>query len=564
MTLSDTDGVVKAGTDVMVTITPRNLNTQDATATVQYVRVSGEIDHPWSTGPSPTDADDETDGHQYRVVIPEGTTEGVYTVSTLAWLSAGETDPTKRLRTSAEITVRDPGVNAAAVQLSLANEENDDPKTTANEQAEETGTTGASGEIWLKVAVTNSLGSKANDGGLNSLTVIAPGADIEIHVPDPGDVLNHTRAAVTEATGPDSASVDDPQDVMYVKITKKGAPPKPGSIDVYALLIGSDGAPRSDTLTLNFTGSAADLELGAAPNISVSDQTEFTISASDAGGNVANVNRVMFKVANADGDPVGQSVIKVEQKTQGTYNDVDGVDTQGDNNSKQVTGVITSGAKVPAGEYTITVSIVGVADSEATTTVTVVGRAASVDVEASAISSDTIGDVITVTASVNDEDGSGLPDNTPVMFNVSTGTGLAAIGTGHGEGTDADPAAKTKDGVATVKYAVVGAGTSVISATSGAATGVVVVVSTAGGSEAMTEEEASVACLSTLSGFSTWSCGVDSSASEIFGLVSGRGATALHLWNGSAWVRYSVVDGTMVPGSSDFMVTQYDTLYISN
>ncbi len=82
--------------------------------------------------------------------------------------------------------------------------------------------------------------------------------------------------------------------------------------------------------------------------------------------------------------------------------------------------------------------------------------------------------------------------------------------------------------------------------------------------EAMPEEEASVSCLSNLSGFSTWSCGVESSAVEIFGLVSGRGASAVHLWNGSEWVRYSVVEGAMVPGSSDFMVTEDDILYISN
>ena len=80
----------------------------------------------------------------------------------------------------------------------------------------------------------------------------------------------------------------------------------------------------------------------------------------------------------------------------------------------------------------------------------------------------------------------------------------------------------------------------------------------------MPEEEASVSCLSNLSGFSTWSCGVESSAAEIFGLVSGRGASAVHLWNGSEWVRYSVVEGAMVPGSSDFMVTEDDILYISN
>ena len=55
-----------------------------------------------------------------------------------------------------------------------------------------------------------------------------------------------------------------------------------------------------------------------------------------------------------------------------------------------------------------------------------------------------------------------------------------------------------------------------------------------------------------------------SSASELFGLVSGRGATAIHLWNGSMWVRYAVVDGSEIPGSSDFTVAEDDILYISN
>ena len=80
----------------------------------------------------------------------------------------------------------------------------------------------------------------------------------------------------------------------------------------------------------------------------------------------------------------------------------------------------------------------------------------------------------------------------------------------------------------------------------------------------MPEEEASVSCLSELSGFATWSCGVSADASEIFEMVSARGVSAIHLWNGSTWVRYSVVDDAMVPGSSDFMVTENDILYISN
>ncbi len=78
------------------------------------------------------------------------------------------------------------------------------------------------------------------------------------------------------------------------------------------------------------------------------------------------------------------------------------------------------------------------------------------------------------------------------------------------------------------------------------------------------ERNTGAGCLRNLNGSATWACGVESSASEIFGLVTGRGVTALHLWNGSAWVRYWVVDGTMVPGLSDYMVAENDIHYISN
>ena len=77
-------------------------------------------------------------------------------------------------------------------------------------------------------------------------------------------------------------------------------------------------------------------------------------------------------------------------------------------------------------------------------------------------------------------------------------------------------------------------------------------------------DEVSLDCLSALNGFSTWTCNVDTTASALFGMLAERGATAVHLWNGSMWVRYAVVDGSEIPGSSDFTVTEDDILYISN
>ena len=579
--LGDTDGIVNAGRDISFTVLARNLRQNSATQgyvpSIQWVRVSGEIDHP-QTSPSATEGGvpiylaQVNAGDSGTIVIPDGTTEGEYTASVLAFAPDGpdvEVDdpattvdeslgvagnhPSERMSASAKFTVGDAGVNAAAVELSLATSASDDATTTVNEQVDETGTTGASGSVWLKIAATNSLGNKSNDGAsvLNSLTLIAPGGNVAIYAPGPGDSIVRT-GPVTESIA-DSASAASPTDVMYARVSKKGSPPKPGTVDVYALLIGSDGAPRSEVVTLSFTGSASVLELGDAPNIGKESQREFTISATDAGGSTAAINRVTFKVTDADGDPVGASAIDVDQSTQGAH-----TDTKADNNPRQVTGLISTTETTAAGSYTISVSLVGVADSTATTELTVVGLTAEVSVEASQTESMTIGDIVKVTATLSDEDGNAAPDGTLVNFSASENTGLSEIGASH-------TGVKTKGGTASSNYAVVGAGTSVISATAGdsGVIGVVVVISTAG-TAAAADEAVSLACLSATNGFATYTCDMDSSASELFGLVSGRGATAVHLWNGSDWVRYSVVDGAMVPGSSDFSVTDNDILYISN
>ena len=74
----------------------------------------------------------------------------------------------------------------------------------------------------------------------------------------------------------------------------------------------------------------------------------------------------------------------------------------------------------------------GVADSEASTDVTVVGRTADVAVSASATESSTIGDIITVTATLTDEDGNAAPDGTGSgLLGLRQDTGLSAIGSTH-------------------------------------------------------------------------------------------------------------------------------------
>ena len=202
--------------------------------------------------------------------------------------------------------------------------------------------------------------------------------------------------------------------------------------------------------------------------------------------------------------------------------------------------------------------------------------------------------MIKVTATVMDKNGAAVADGTLVEFTI-LGASLSAVGPGHAPITTTTSkqlvnvaesgqtpkyeertltttsgGAKTKDGIVSVSYVAIGAGTAVVSATTegGSASGVLRVMTTDSAVEeaveAMPEEEASLSCLSNLSGFSAWTCDVEASASEIFGWLESRGATALHLNSAGMWVRYSVVDGILVPGSSDFTVTKSDILYISN
>ena len=570
ISLGDSDNILPAPSEREITITVLD---KAAAITVEYVRVSGTLrvrgGEP-ASGNSALSTVATYNDAKAKLIIPAGTPVGDYVVSAELTNRPG-TGATDAIPASGAfrrvielpIKVGDPGLGLAEVKLSLGVKDNKGTADPSDDVAE-TGTSVASGGesngINLVAEAFNSIGSKANAGDVSTISVIANGGtiDVQLTVDDADTTAEPTPVPNTVAvTAPDLANNINQK--VTLKVWKTDG--KPGTVSVYVFMTGA-GAATSNTLELTFTGPAATLKLGDARGIGAPGMTEFTISALDAGGSNAALSALAYKVTDAEGNDISRNLVDLRLGYVGESTD----DSEADDN-KRASAVILDVAKgTKPGVYTVEVSLVGVKDSAATTTFTVAGSATNVDVMASSTSSDTIGDVITVTATVSDKDGNTIADGTPVIFDVSEDTGLAAIGTGHGDGTADDPAAKTKGGKAMVKYAVVGAGSSVVSAEAGGATGVVVIKSTAGeeADDAMAEEEASVSCLSSLSGFSTWSCGVETSASEIFGLVSGRGATAVHLWNGSAWVRYSVVDGQEVPGSSDFMVAENDILYISN
>ena len=217
-----------------------------------------------------------------------------------------------------------------------------------------------------------------------------------------------------------------------------------------------------------------------------------------------------------------------------------------------------TGNKAAAGVYTGTVTF---GTQKETLEIVVAGVPANLELTTD-VETVAVGDFVTATATVTDKDGNLQPDAGEVTFSTSGALKLVAL---DDDSTDPGVQRKLNDGVATLEYWVSdGSGAASIIARVGGVRGVDTVATAPVEPEAMPEEEASVSCLSELSGFATWSCGVEADASAIFDMVTGRGVSAIHLWNGSTWVRYSVVDDAMVPGSSDFMVTENDILYISN
>ena len=519
------------------------------------------------------------------ITIPKGTPAGGYTVT--AFVDDDETfieaaDATPPLSASAILTVGDPGTGVDSVEFSFrkshvatnatmrtcgpaprpdSGEPSEDQQAVIDTERTDDASAPAEEPICLTVTVKNSLGKTANDDDIKLLFITTEG----------GTWMGTGVAEATPVLAVPAAS-------RTAKYNFEVTAGRAAQVTVEV-----DAGPAEGTLDLTFTGGAAALSIGDASDVLARSNDAYTAAVEDdtpdndtddskdavEGGIIFEVMATDKAGNNIDLAPADVTAVKitdgddkdVTSKFKTKYGMQYAMQKAGNPQVVQVR-IGTTGTKVAAGEYTASVSLTEVVDSAVTATFNVADAPADVSLSASAMSSDTIGDVITVTATVTDENGKTVADGTPVDFDVSSSTGLAGIGKGHG----ADDTVGTEDGEASVKYAVVGNGNSVVSATAGGATGVVVIASTAGMTEpeAMPEEEASVACLSNLAGFATWACGVESSASEIFGLVSGRGATALHLWNGSAWVRYSVVDGTMVPGSSDFMVAENDILYISN
>ena len=557
--IADTDNVFKAGTDVVLRLTVSHADAGgDVITTVVTVPTTGlSLKSASGTGTTQRESDTDTAVSTTAgqgsvtttdfVLITDGAPDGEYEVTATASQGANEAMVTSA-KFPAKLRIGDAGDVVADATLELGLMEGPSDGDATNDESE-TGSVGRTGNINLVLSVTNGIDNPARAADVDEIRVVAPFGDVKYY----------------DGSGPEPVAADPKamasklmKGSLVINIASSGG--KARTIDAYAIVLGKVGVATTEAVSLNFTGDAASVELEDATenlrSINLKDEMDsitLMVTAADSSGNTAAVPDPLTITVH---DPDGKQLA-----TSGTNRKID-AERMAESGKVFVKVTNRSGnnadTALKVGEYTVKVTSGSINESAM---FMVVGGADALSIEADNMAPSEIAEHVVVTATVNSGD-QPVADGTVVTFRSRDTTGdsdSVLVAT-----TSETPG--TKGGVATATYVVIGAGSAVVTATADGQVDVVVVESTAGmvEPEAMPEEEASVSCLSELSGFATWSCGVSADASEIFEMVSARGVSAIHLWNGSTWVRYSVVDDAMVPGSSDFMVTENDILYISN
>ncbi len=514
-----------------------------------------------------------------EIVVPLDAAPGEYVVTVKGYKSLSDGTPvteTKTLTVAGAANVGSVSFGPSSPRKAVAGDTDTTPKDGYVDDLttmEPTTIMAGTGTTELTLSVLGADNKPAWANAVSSIVITTTGGTLSTEPIGPDKTV---QAATCKSNGQaacelDFASLQTSAEQLPEKMRiQLKAPASPGTATVTATVISGGTVQRPDPVQIRFSGPATSLSIGAAPSNALGynvgndeaadynaatkadtgtdarDQISFMLDATDASGSEVAVPTVTAMVKDANGALVAQS--KYETTQSGSMMSSLMLD---------IDAALTSA--LAAGTYTLEVAS---GTLKASTTFMVVGAADSVELTLDPATATEIGQGVTASVMVTDADGNAVADGTMVTFGVSD-----LVGDDDAVAVLDDTSALTMAGKASTTLTVVGAGRAVVRATvsddSTPERAVEVLISTAG-APAAAAAEASLDCLSALSGFATWTCDVESTASEVFGLVSARGASAVHLWNGSAWIRYSVVGGTMVPGSSDFMVGRSDILYISN
>lgn len=374
------------------------------------------------------------------------------------------------------------------------------------------------------------------------------------------------------------------------------APRTPGAATLRVLVVPKTGDSEPKTIALTFTGSASKYTLaeqtGTVLNRLAGDEQDamdikdgarnvlhIGLSATDSRDQTVSVpTGLTYDVMDPDGKKLTAGI------TAGPANKADGADagTDPDVDTSKVRIEVSDNAApfLATGEYTL--NIKQGTKTVATTTFTVAGPTAEdgLTVEADLDAADAVGSEVPIAITAKDADGNNVPDGTRVLITVSdidTGSGNVLVLSGANA---AGAVYKTtKNGRATATAIVVGTARAVLTVdivgTDGTDDGTDddantdlslanahEVLDLSGVDQVQTTSPTTGLTRTDLGQYTSWMRSETTTAAALFNQLVRRGATAIHLFNGTNWVRYATVDGVRVPGALDFTVKQGDTLFI--
>ena len=434
-------------------------------------------------------------------------------------------------------------------------------------------------EAALEIGVLNENGAAARLDQISSIVLTATAG--ALHGPYCGFGPSGTAPADASPTcsigtvGPLAAWVEaDATRIAGIPVTFV-APEEEGSAVIQAAVLASTfdpgGPPEVEPLEIEFTGDAAKLSLTSdiprVRNVGTPDSgddrddldmIELPVDAFDGiERRTVLPDRVLLEIAGPDGEPVGSRIIAVP--------DCRAPDGSQDRSRCRFILDVDAPASNPLapGLYTLTARAGGIA---ADAQFGVAGDPASVS--ASLGEPPGLAEIVDAEIVVSDADGQPVADGSEVRIAVQgrvpgRQAGIKLVSPANG-------VVATKNGRAAASFVVIRREVSVIRLSADGpgpappATAVAVFDARAA-SDAALDAPASrglqIADGAPVGGFASWRAEASITASAL--LADLPGASAVWLWNGAHWLRYSATEEERAPGDFDFTINPGDTLWIT-
>ena len=348
---------------------------------------------------------------------------------------------------------------------------------------------------------------------------------------------------------------------------------RPGTATVIARVTSLAGDAFTDTVTVAITGAFKTLEieepLTSVLNVDTPDSGAMrdnqdiallSVTAQDESGNRVMVpgtepatvdspraiptHRLTIKGPDGKSNPAGISA-RWLPNTAGT-----GLELDADDNPQiEIDVDAAADVALPSGEYTIEARV-----NRQTWSQTFRVASGPTALTLSAPAEDVaVGSRITVSATVTDSDGRPVSDGTEVTF-TERGIGTSAVLI-----LTSSSRQRTVDGQASVELLVVSAGVAYVTVEAGDIADARVIRASGNGAAPVESERLSS---TRANDFSVWLSQTPTEAALL--LPELEGVLSILLWEVDRWLRYAVIGGRLVPGSTDFEIPRGAVLWLAN